>query len=105
MRILILNQAFYPDVVATAQYAAELAAYLAAQGHEVEVIAARRGWICLEGLFLALLLAALWLTYDGAHTVWRATQELVEWLLVPLSGVLLVQNFPGRVRGWRGVTG
>ena len=44
MRILILNQAFYPDVVATAQYAAELAAYLAAQGHEVEVVAARRGY-------------------------------------------------------------
>lgn len=44
MRILMLNQAFYPDVVATGQYAADLAAYLAACGHEVEVIAARRGY-------------------------------------------------------------
>jgi len=68
----------------------------------LSAIAAQRRWICLEGLFLALLLAALWLTYDGAHTACRATQELVEWLLVPLSGVLLVQNLPGRVRGSRG---
>jgi hypothetical protein len=67
----------------------------------LSAIAAQRRWICLEGLFLALLLAALWLTYDGNHTASRATQELVEWLLVPLSGVLLVQNLPGRVRGMR----
>jgi len=68
----------------------------------LSAIAAQRRWICLEGLFLALLLAALWLTYDGNHTASRATQELVEWLLVPLSGVLLVQNLPGRMRGWWG---
>lgn len=35
MRILILNQAFYPDLAATAQTAADLAAELAARGHQV----------------------------------------------------------------------
>ena len=35
MRILLLNQAFYPDVVATAQYLTGLAEALAERGHEV----------------------------------------------------------------------
>jgi glycosyltransferase involved in cell wall biosynthesis len=44
MRILILNQAFYPDVVATAHYSAHLAAELAAQGHQVTAMAASRAY-------------------------------------------------------------
>ena len=44
MRILILNQAFYPDVVSTAQHAADLARGLAQQGHQVTVIASARGY-------------------------------------------------------------
>src|SRR5271165_2940091 len=44
MRILILNQAFYPDVVSTAQHASDLACSLAAEGHEVTVIASSRGY-------------------------------------------------------------
>ncbi len=43
-RILILNQAFYPDVVATAQYAADLALALAAEGYDVTAVAADRGY-------------------------------------------------------------
>lgn len=41
MRILFLNQAFWPDVVATAQHAHDLAAHLAARGHEVTAVASR----------------------------------------------------------------
>jgi colanic acid biosynthesis glycosyl transferase WcaI len=44
MRILILNQAFYPDVVATAQYGSELGQALAEAGHEVYALAASRGY-------------------------------------------------------------
>jgi len=44
MRILILNQAFYPDVVSTAQHAADLAAFMAAGGDQVTVIASARGY-------------------------------------------------------------
>jgi colanic acid biosynthesis glycosyl transferase WcaI len=44
MKILILNQAFYPDVVSTAQHAADLAVKLVEEGHEVTVIAGRRGY-------------------------------------------------------------
>lgn len=41
MRILLLNQAFYPDVAATAQMAHDLARHLTAAGHEVVVVASR----------------------------------------------------------------
>lgn len=41
MRILLLNQAFHPDVAATAQHAHDLARHLVAHGHEVSVIASR----------------------------------------------------------------
>jgi colanic acid biosynthesis glycosyl transferase WcaI len=44
MKILMLNQAFYPDVVSTAQHAGDLAQALVNAGNEVTVIASRRGY-------------------------------------------------------------
>lgn len=44
MKVLLLNQCFYPDVVSTAQYLTELAAELSARGHDVTVIASDRGY-------------------------------------------------------------
>jgi hypothetical protein len=44
MKILILNQAFYPDVVSTAQHASDLATGLTQAGHEVTVICSSRGY-------------------------------------------------------------
>jgi hypothetical protein len=44
MKILILNQAFYPDVVSTAQHATDLAIGLTQAGHEVTVICSSRGY-------------------------------------------------------------
>jgi len=41
MRVLLINQAFYPDVAATAQHAHDLARYLVEHGHEVTAIASR----------------------------------------------------------------
>lgn len=41
MRILMINQVFYPDVAATAQHAHDLARHLVRYGHEVHVIASR----------------------------------------------------------------
>ncbi len=43
-RILLINQTFHPDIVATAQVLADLARYLRGLGHEVTVIAGRRGY-------------------------------------------------------------
>jgi colanic acid biosynthesis glycosyl transferase WcaI len=44
MNILLLNQAFYPDVVSTAQHASDLARGLTQAGHEVTVICNSRGY-------------------------------------------------------------
>ncbi|HEU0253827.1 MAG TPA: glycosyltransferase family 4 protein [Pyrinomonadaceae bacterium] len=44
MRILLLNQCFYPDVVSTAQHLTDLAIALKSHGHDVTVIAAHRGY-------------------------------------------------------------
>jgi glycosyltransferase involved in cell wall biosynthesis len=44
MRVLILNEYFYPDVSATAQYSSELARALVREGHEVTVVAGRRDY-------------------------------------------------------------
>jgi colanic acid biosynthesis glycosyl transferase WcaI len=41
MRVLLINQVFYPDVAATAQHAHDLARHLVEHGHEVHVIASR----------------------------------------------------------------
>jgi colanic acid biosynthesis glycosyl transferase WcaI len=51
MRILLLNQTFHPDVVATAQYLTQLAVALAEEGHRVTVVASRRGYDAQEQLF------------------------------------------------------
>lgn len=53
MRVLLLNQTFYPDVVSTAQHAADLAAGLAEAGHEVTVLASRRAYDAPARLFPA----------------------------------------------------
>jgi glycosyltransferase involved in cell wall biosynthesis len=44
MRILLLNQAFHPDVVSTAQHASDLARKLVREGHEVTVVCGRRAY-------------------------------------------------------------
>jgi glycosyltransferase involved in cell wall biosynthesis len=44
VRILFLNQAFYPDVVATSQVLTDLAVTLAADGHDVSVVAGATGY-------------------------------------------------------------
>ncbi len=51
MRIALINQAFYPDVVATGQYLADLARRLAERGHKVTVITGRRGYDEPDKLF------------------------------------------------------
>jgi len=44
MRIALINQAFYPDVVSSGQHLTDLALNLAARGHDVTVVTGRRGY-------------------------------------------------------------
>jgi colanic acid biosynthesis glycosyl transferase WcaI len=53
MKILLVNQVFYPDVAATAQYLTELAVALVEQGHEVTVVCARRAYDQPEKIYPA----------------------------------------------------
>lgn len=63
MKILILNQAFYPDIVATAQYGTELAQALVEAGHNVYALASSRGYDDPSQKFLS---HELW---SGIHIV------------------------------------
>jgi glycosyltransferase involved in cell wall biosynthesis len=53
MKILLLNQAFYPDSVATSQYVTDIARFLAARGHEVSVLCGRRDYTERETIYPA----------------------------------------------------
>src|SRR5436190_24106978 len=44
MRILLVNQCFYPDVVSTAQHLTDFAVELSNRGHDVTVISSTRGY-------------------------------------------------------------
>jgi glycosyltransferase involved in cell wall biosynthesis len=44
VNVLLLNQTFYPDVMATGQYLSELALGLVKQGHEVTVVTGRQAY-------------------------------------------------------------
>jgi putative colanic acid biosynthesis glycosyltransferase WcaI len=44
VKILFLNQAFYPDVASTAQHLGDLATALSDRGHEVTVVCSRRAY-------------------------------------------------------------
>jgi colanic acid biosynthesis glycosyl transferase WcaI len=51
MRITLINQTFYPDVVSTAQHLKDLALWLTEAGHEVTVVASRRAYDNPKRLF------------------------------------------------------
>src|SRR5437016_638809 len=44
MKILLLNQAFHPDVASTAQHLTDLAEALVCDGHDVSVVCSTRGY-------------------------------------------------------------
>jgi exosortase len=44
LKILFLNQVFYPDVASSGQHAADLAAHLAGEGHQVHAVASDRAY-------------------------------------------------------------
>jgi colanic acid biosynthesis glycosyl transferase WcaI len=51
VKIVFLNQCFYPDVVSSAQHLADLASALADRGHQVTVITGRRAYDDPQTLF------------------------------------------------------
>ena len=81
MKILLLNQAFYPDVVSTAQHLSELAAALAERGHQVTVVSGRRAYDDPEKRFPAremwrgVRIFRVFSTRFGKQTKWRRAAD------------------------------
>ncbi|MBI1861591.1 MAG: glycosyltransferase family 4 protein [Deltaproteobacteria bacterium] len=63
MRVLLINQAFYPDTVATAQHTTDLAQFLASRGHAVSVLCSRRAYSQPDKIFSRTE------DFDGIHIV------------------------------------
>ncbi len=53
MKILLINQTFFPDIVATAQYLTDLAVDLTKAGHDVTVLTSRRSYLESHRLYPA----------------------------------------------------
>jgi colanic acid biosynthesis glycosyl transferase WcaI len=99
MKVLLLNQCFYPDVMATAQQLTQLAVGLAEKGHQVTVIAGDRGYDdpsarfprseTWEGIAIVRI-PSLGL---GKHTKWRRAVSFASFLIVCTLRMLWLPKF------------
>jgi len=86
VKILLLNQVFYPDVVATAQYLADLAAALAERGHEVTVVSSRQAYEHPETIFpvretwRGVKILRVFSTRFGKGAKWRRAADFASFL-------------------------
>jgi glycosyltransferase involved in cell wall biosynthesis len=98
MKILILNQAFYPDVVATGQYATDLAVALAEAGHQVSVVSSARGYddpalqFPSRQLWKGITIYRIAPTRFGKASRWRRAIDFASFLV---KCVLRVLSLPG----------
>ena len=86
-KILLLNQTFHPDVVATAQYLTDLATQLAARGHTVTVITGRRAYDQPDTVFPAvemwqgIRILRVWSSRFGKAAKWRRAADFASFTL------------------------
>jgi glycosyltransferase involved in cell wall biosynthesis len=96
MKILLLNQVFYPDVAATAQYLTELAAALVEQGHEVTVICARRAYDHPEKIYPAretwrgVNIFRVYSTRFGKRAKWHRAVDFASFIFSSCARLLLL---------------
>ena len=94
MKVLLLNQVFYPDVVATAQYLTELAAALQARGHEVTVVSSRRAYEHPDLLYPArekwrgVNISRVFSTRFGKGAKWRRAADFASFLACSCARLL-----------------
>lgn len=95
MKILLLNQCFWPDVVATAQQLSMLARRLSERGHEVTVIAGRRGYDNPTVVFPKrerwheIDISRIWSLGTDKRSRWRRALNFASFLFT-LTGRLLI---------------
>lgn len=94
MKILLLNQVFYPDVVSTAQHLSDLATALVERGHEVAVVSSRQAYEHPETTFSAyeewrgVKIFRVFSTRFGKSAKWRRAADFASFLF--FSGVRLL---------------
>lgn len=98
MRILLLNQAFYPDVVSTAQHLSDLATALAERGHEVTVVAGRRAYDEPEKLFPSgetwrgVRIRRIYSTRFGKSAKWRRAADFASFIFFCCARLLFLRR-------------
>jgi colanic acid biosynthesis glycosyl transferase WcaI len=86
MRITILNQTFYPDVVASGQHLADLASHLAERGHEVTVVTSRRAYddpgkvFAKHEIWRGVRIMRVFATGFGKRAKWRRACDFATFL-------------------------
>jgi hypothetical protein len=99
MKVLLLNQCFYPDVVATAQQLTHLAVGLTEKGHEVTVIAGDRGYDDPATRFLrretwqGINIVRIPSFALGKHSRWRRALNFASFLINCWLRLLLLPRF------------
>jgi colanic acid biosynthesis glycosyl transferase WcaI len=94
MTILILNQTFAPDIVATAQHLGDLAQDLAAQGHAVSVITSSRAYATPSQRFpeyeswRGVSIERVWATGFGKGARWAKAGRAADFLSFLLSAAV-----------------
>jgi glycosyltransferase involved in cell wall biosynthesis len=87
MKFLLLNQTFYPDVMATGQYLTEVAVGLAERGHEVTVLTSRRAYDAPDRQFPAnetwrgIRIVRIASTGFGKTSKWRRAVDFASFLV------------------------
>lgn len=87
MRILLLNQTFYPDEVATSQYASDLARALAVAGHDVTVLCSAHGYddpsrrFARREVWNAVQIVRVESTSFGKGAKWRRAADFASFLI------------------------
>ena len=108
MKILLLNQTFYPDVASTAQHLTDLAVDLAERGHEVTVVTGRRAYEDLNTRFPArenwrgVRIYRVFSTAFGKGAKWRRAADFASFILsccarlatLPRSDVVVALTTP-----------
>jgi glycosyltransferase involved in cell wall biosynthesis len=87
LKILLLNQTFYPDVVSTAQHLTDLALALQESGHKVTVISSRRGYddsgkeFSPREIWRGIRIYRVRSTLFGKSAKWRRALDFASFLL------------------------
>jgi len=87
LKILLLNQTFYPDVMATGQYLSEVATALAEKGHDVTVVTGRRAYDSPEKLFpdretwRNIRIFRIFSTRFGKQAKWRRAADFASFIV------------------------